>query len=300
MSILAFEVCMCALAALLEIWDYDEVYNIISVEIEFPAIFFDDMFTSQITLSCETTVSPLNDNEIDFRISFDELDDEDYTIWLFHLEIRDKQINVFDFGGLIDLMAEGLSGRMLMDHWDAQGHSVFTSRAWRMLFKIRGPLLGGVKLRKSWREFILGIGLHNAEEIESVGFSAYWAESVRDSMLRLCHRLIACSIAERSQAPEKVIVTDLFYSMGMDVGSINIAYLLARLVPSCFVVFDLEPLLLSLDFIQRFSLTGFPAQSIGSSSTDVLDLPCLLVLITGTSQSRQHDKSESDSYYLSD
>nr|GEX40507.1 hypothetical protein [Tanacetum cinerariifolium] len=28
--------------------------------------------------------------------------------------------------------------------------------------------------------------------------------------------------------------------------------------------------------------------------------PCLLVLITGTSQSRQHGKSESDSYYLSD
>ncbi|GJT39869.1 hypothetical protein Tco_0939734 [Tanacetum coccineum] len=40
--------------------------------------------------------------------------------------------------------------------------------------------------------------------------------------------------------------------------------------------------------IQRISLTGFPAQSIGSSNTDVLDLPCLLVLITETSQSRQH------------
>ncbi|GJT76598.1 hypothetical protein Tco_1043323 [Tanacetum coccineum] len=47
-----------------------------------------------------------------------------------------------------------------------------------------------------------------------------------------------------------------------------------KLVPSC--------------FIQRISLTGFPAQSVGSSNTDVLDLPCLLVLITGTSQSRQH------------
>ncbi|GKA10444.1 hypothetical protein Tco_0689877 [Tanacetum coccineum] len=41
-------------------------------------------------------------------------------------------------------------------------------------------------------------------------------------------------------------------------------------------------------FIQRISLTGFPAQSVGSSNTDVLDSPCLLVLITGTSQSRQH------------
>nr|GEX79653.1 retrotransposon protein [Tanacetum cinerariifolium] len=33
---------------------------------------------------------------------------------------------------------------------------------------------------------------------------------------------------------------------------------------------------------------GFPAQSVGSSSTKVSDSPCLLVLITGTSQSRQH------------
>ncbi|GJZ39581.1 hypothetical protein Tco_0586144 [Tanacetum coccineum] len=43
-----------------------------------------------------------------------------------------------------------------------------------------------------------------------------------------------------------------------------------------------------LSAIQRISLTGFPAQSVGSSNTDVLDSPCLLVLITRTSQSRQH------------
>ncbi|GJV20353.1 protochlorophyllide reductase, chloroplastic, partial [Tanacetum coccineum] len=145
----------------------------------------------------------------------------------------------------------------------------------------------------------------------------------------------------------------------------NVAFCVAPglwLVPSCFVIFDLEPLSLSFDIvflseifkslsfrldrlchlailcldqhahtlhhleslltslfdrldifegrscISEFvrkgffkeSLAGFPAQSIGSSNTDVLDLPCLLVLITGTSQSRQHGKSESDSYYLSD
>ncbi|GKB89017.1 hypothetical protein Tco_0961289, partial [Tanacetum coccineum] len=45
---------------------------------------------------------------------------------------------------------------------------------------------------------------------------------------------------------------------------------------------------LAIKRIQRISLTGFPAQSVGSSNTDVLDLPCLLVLITRTSQSRQH------------
>ncbi|GJW85389.1 hypothetical protein Tco_0158534, partial [Tanacetum coccineum] len=46
----------------------------------FPAIVFDDTFTSQAALSCEPTISSLNDNEIDFRISFDESDDEDYTV----------------------------------------------------------------------------------------------------------------------------------------------------------------------------------------------------------------------------
>ncbi|GJW45458.1 hypothetical protein Tco_0074257, partial [Tanacetum coccineum] len=38
-----------------------------------------------------------------------------------------------------------------------------------------------------------------------------------DAILRLCHRLIACSIAGRGQAPKKVTVTDLFYLRGMDV-----------------------------------------------------------------------------------
>ncbi|GJU61110.1 hypothetical protein Tco_1238876 [Tanacetum coccineum] len=43
------------------------------------AIVFNDTLTSEVTLSCEPMVSPLNDNKIDFRISFDESDDEDYT-----------------------------------------------------------------------------------------------------------------------------------------------------------------------------------------------------------------------------
>ncbi|GJZ07298.1 hypothetical protein Tco_0541091, partial [Tanacetum coccineum] len=56
-----------------KIW-YDEVvHNLRSVETEFPAIVFND------TLMSKPTVSSLN-NEIDFRISFDESDDEDYTI----------------------------------------------------------------------------------------------------------------------------------------------------------------------------------------------------------------------------
>nr|GEY83532.1 hypothetical protein [Tanacetum cinerariifolium] len=39
-----------------------------------------ESLTSEVTLTCEPTVSPLKDNKIDFRISFDESDDEDYTV----------------------------------------------------------------------------------------------------------------------------------------------------------------------------------------------------------------------------
>ncbi|GJW05698.1 hypothetical protein Tco_1568121 [Tanacetum coccineum] len=56
--------------------DEDDCFT--NFESEFPAIVFDD--TSDATLSCEPTVSPLNDNKIDFRISFDESDDEDYIV----------------------------------------------------------------------------------------------------------------------------------------------------------------------------------------------------------------------------
>ncbi|GKD48791.1 hypothetical protein Tco_1277767 [Tanacetum coccineum] len=110
------------------------------------------------------------------------------------------RVQVFDFGGLQDLMAEGLSVRMLMEHMDAKG---------------------------------VTLELHTGEEMESPGFARYWAETpsytlIRDPILRLCHRLIACGIARRSYALEKVTVTDLFYLRRIDVGSVNVPYLLAR------------------------------------------------------------------------
>ncbi|GJW77634.1 hypothetical protein Tco_0139316 [Tanacetum coccineum] len=63
-----------------KIWDNEDVHDLGYVETEFPAIVFDDAFTSEVTHSCEPTVSPLNDNKIDFRTSFDDSDDEDYTV----------------------------------------------------------------------------------------------------------------------------------------------------------------------------------------------------------------------------
>ncbi|GJR40000.1 hypothetical protein Tco_1215684 [Tanacetum coccineum] len=64
------------------IWDNEDVYELGYVETEFPAIVFSDTLTFEAALSCEPTVSSLNNDEIDFRISFDESDDEDCTVIL--------------------------------------------------------------------------------------------------------------------------------------------------------------------------------------------------------------------------
>ncbi|GKD23574.1 hypothetical protein Tco_1225277 [Tanacetum coccineum] len=50
------------------------------MEAEFPAIVIDDAFTPHDALSCKSQVSNSVNNEIDFRISFDESDNEDYAI----------------------------------------------------------------------------------------------------------------------------------------------------------------------------------------------------------------------------
>ncbi|GKE06097.1 hypothetical protein Tco_1398115 [Tanacetum coccineum] len=62
-----------------KIWYDEDVHDLRSVETEFPAIVFDHAFTSEVTLLCEPTISSLND-EIDFRILFDDSDEEDYTV----------------------------------------------------------------------------------------------------------------------------------------------------------------------------------------------------------------------------
>ncbi|GJY65469.1 hypothetical protein Tco_0467707 [Tanacetum coccineum] len=144
------------------------------------------------------------------------------------------RVSVFDFGGLSYLMAEGLSGRMLMEHRDKAGVSVFTSRDWRRMFDIKGPLTAGfgVYWAKSARQIPNKGGLRDywmgiSSTRDFLGTAPSYT-LIRDLILRLCHWLIAYSIAGRSQAHEKVTVTDLFYLRGMDVGSVNVPYLLAR------------------------------------------------------------------------
>ncbi|GJU37510.1 hypothetical protein Tco_1185864 [Tanacetum coccineum] len=79
-----------------KIWYDEDVYDLRSVKTEFPAIVFNDKLTSEEALSCEPTVSPLNDNKIEFRISFDESDDEDYIVIYDKNSVSYKIISVND------------------------------------------------------------------------------------------------------------------------------------------------------------------------------------------------------------
>ncbi|GJT94365.1 hypothetical protein Tco_1089883 [Tanacetum coccineum] len=58
----------------------DDLHDLRSVEAEFPAIVIDDAFAPQDALPFKSQVSTPANNEIDFRISFDESEDEDYVI----------------------------------------------------------------------------------------------------------------------------------------------------------------------------------------------------------------------------
>ncbi|GJX58388.1 hypothetical protein Tco_0289778 [Tanacetum coccineum] len=58
----------------------DYLHDLSSLEAEFLAIVINDAFAPQDTFQCKSYLStPIND-EFDFRISFNESDDEDYTI----------------------------------------------------------------------------------------------------------------------------------------------------------------------------------------------------------------------------
>nr|GEX15418.1 hypothetical protein [Tanacetum cinerariifolium] len=110
------------------------------------------------------------------------------------------------------------------------------------------------------RQFILALGLHTEEKMAKIEVGAYWSVSERvipdkgglrdywmkissgrdflglapsyvfigDHVRRLCHRMIACSISGKGQAPKKETGVNLFYFHNMDLGTANVPYLLAQ------------------------------------------------------------------------
>ncbi|GJS11294.1 hypothetical protein Tco_0368090 [Tanacetum coccineum] len=126
-------------------------------------------------------------------LKYTEADIEDFESRLARIYKREvHRVHVFDFRGLPNLMVEGLSARMLMEHREAQGKSVFGEAVTDL--DIAGALqfqLVGARRRLRWRKFILALGLHTDEEMQTARFDAYWADR-------------------------------------MDVDSVNVPYLLAR------------------------------------------------------------------------
>nr|GEX24706.1 hypothetical protein [Tanacetum cinerariifolium] len=166
-------------------------------EVEQNILYFNDLFPFNIIY-----LDDLKSGKLVSKNGYGVLGKDIYDIWLFHLEIRGTGtlglrdiadfkkrlgkiyrgevhgVHVFDFGGLTGIIHEGLRGRTLMEYKDAQGQSVFTSRAWMRLFEIRVSV-GGARRRMRWRHFILALGLHTTEEMETTGFGLYWVESGR-------------------------------------------------------------------------------------------------------------------------
>ncbi|GJS73134.1 hypothetical protein Tco_0705975 [Tanacetum coccineum] len=175
-----------------------------------------------------------------------------------------NRVHVLDFVKLTGGMRQTLADRMSMVYTGDDGQTLFTSYTRRRLFVIKGPLvrefmleffstyrtsdtemrldaadtlcfqLGGARRRMTWRQFILALGLHTAEEMAEIWFGAYWSGAapsyvhIRDPVRRLCHMMMTCSISGRGHGAEKVTDVDLFYLRTMDHETANVPYLLAH------------------------------------------------------------------------
>ncbi|GKB04859.1 hypothetical protein Tco_0833054 [Tanacetum coccineum] len=85
--------------------DEDDCFT--DFETEFPAIVFDNPITSDTALPYEPTVSSTNENKIDFRISLDESDDEDYRV------IFDENSFSYKINSVNDLKTDSKNDKIL-------------------------------------------------------------------------------------------------------------------------------------------------------------------------------------------
>ncbi|GJT16662.1 hypothetical protein Tco_0875368 [Tanacetum coccineum] len=166
-------------------------------------------------------------------LEYSDADIADFEARLARIYKREvHRVHVFDFRGFPDLMAKGLSARMLMEHRDDQG----------------------IPDKRDLRDYWIGISSTG----DFLGTVPSYT-MIRDPILRLCHRLIACSIAGRSQAPEKVTVTDLFYLRGMDIDSVNVPYLLARYLRGLMFISPKLPIIDMAELRQSNAVASAPA-----------------------------------------
>ncbi|GKE93493.1 hypothetical protein Tco_1574588, partial [Tanacetum coccineum] len=86
---------------------------------------------------------------------------------------RDQRHQYLRYEGLqytdADIADFETSTRILMEHKDAQGQSVFTSRAWKRLFDIRGPLVHKLIL-EFFSTFRFGEAMTDLDTAEALQF----------------------------------------------------------------------------------------------------------------------------------
>ncbi|GKC29047.1 hypothetical protein Tco_1036341, partial [Tanacetum coccineum] len=173
-------------------------------EVEQNVLYFNDLFPFNIMYPNNLkSGKDNNDNEIDIIQSSGDMAPllprdqrhlwllyqvEGYTMDIVHdfekiLEMIFRRqvyrVHTLDFEGLTLDMRQDLAERLRMVYTRDDRQEIFVSHAWRRLFEIRAPLLGGARRSMTWRHFILALGLHTAEEMIEGGFKAYWLGSER-------------------------------------------------------------------------------------------------------------------------
>ncbi|GKA36827.1 hypothetical protein Tco_0723392, partial [Tanacetum coccineum] len=132
-------------------------------------LYFNDLFPFNIIQPNDLKSEKDNDdNEIDIIQSLGDI--ADFEERLERIHDRDTyRVQVIDFQGMPELMRDVLDAQMLMEHHDDKGV---------VLLDLDSPgaiqfQLGGARRRMSWRQFIVALGLHTEEEMESPGFARY-------------------------------------------------------------------------------------------------------------------------------
>ncbi|GJR90785.1 hypothetical protein Tco_0214796 [Tanacetum coccineum] len=170
-------------------------------------IFSYDKNSFSYKLTSVNNLKPDSDNDqVEINISSEEIAIEpsdsvvDTNVYAHPMSSK----RVLDFKGLTEEMRHALTDRLRMVYTRAEGQILFTSHAWRWVFEIRRLLVLELMLRHqmSWRQFILAMGLHTAEEMET--------------------DRIASDGDLLGAAPEKVTATDLFYLRSMDEGTVGL------------------------------------------------------------------------------
>ncbi|GJW79094.1 hypothetical protein Tco_0140776 [Tanacetum coccineum] len=250
---------------------FDDLDFFNDFENEFPAIVYNDAQTSKLDLLAEPILNPQHIDKFDLNdeTSLSEYVEEEQNVLYFNdlfpfniihlndlksekdndnnevdiiqslgdmapLPPRDQRHLWLRYQGLTLDMRPDLAERMRMVYTgdDGIGDEMGLDVAGTLYFQ-----LGGARSSMTWRQFILAMGLHTAEEMAEDGFRAYWLGSerlipdkgdisdywveissgkdflrgaplytyIRDPVRRLCHRLISYSISRRGQAPKKYL-----------------------------------------------------------------------------------------------